>query len=125
MTLAADMSADLDDVLLDTEEFAEAIVYTPAGGGSPVNCNAIVQRDEDVAIQVLEFSEEERKSGLIFCATADVASPVQGDTITALSGAETWKINRRVSHDKYGGQTLACILIRRETVGGATRLGSN
>lgn len=88
MTLKTQMATDVANVFLNTDEFAEAITYTPANG-SGASVNAVVMRDS--------VSHDNFQDGLssvyratIKLASADVSAPAINDTVTF--DGRTWTV---------------------------------
>ena len=105
MTLKAQMSSDVANVVLQTDEHAETATYTPRNG-TPVSCAVVCERDGDLTPTTSDMERTAPVMARIFCATADVASPKLGDVFAI--GDETWKVSGRPSRDGFGGQWLTC-----------------
>ncbi|OPY78286.1 MAG: hypothetical protein A4E65_02309 [Syntrophorhabdus sp. PtaU1.Bin153] len=94
MTLKTDITADLDNVAFDTDEFAEAVTY------NAVSINAIVQYGID---PTQDFDNGWQKSSAaeatIIVKVSDVASPQYQDTVVI--GSTTYYVQRIVKGDAY------------------------
>lgn len=80
MTLKAQMSSDVSDILLNEDEHAESVTYT-FPNGTRVTCSAIVDITE-------QFRESEHSDGsvllmqgMVYLSNADVDNPRNGDEI--------------------------------------------
>ena len=88
MTLKTLMTNDLS-AFFNTDEFAESITYTPAGGAA-VTISAIVMRDAPA--QQPYVRGENTATCEIIVKLADVATPQHGDTFT-LNDSEIWEFD--------------------------------
>ena len=89
MTFKQQMIADLD-IFFNTDEFAENITYTPAGG-SPASVSAILG-DENAAIQDPVPAGDTMR---IYVKAGEVPSPNYKDTFTI--GGEVWYLRANLS----------------------------
>lgn len=93
MTLKTQMQADLASVFYNTDDFAETVTYTPAGGAG-ISVVAIIDygRDDE------DGADDLGQNAKIRIMVSSVATVTAGDTITI--GANTWEVHyARLSED--------------------------
>jgi len=101
MTLRQTIIDDVAAVLLDTDEFAQAVTYTPVGGAAAAITAVFEEGEEQV--------QDERdgrlimRVGVLGVALADVASPARDD-VAAIAG-DDWTVTRVLSRE-YGWARL-------------------
>lgn len=81
-TLKEQMEADLDDVFLDEDEFAEKVFYAPAGGGPVRSFSAVWDPGEQRSDTPLGIEDVER--GWLWCkrhGTEGIDQPQLGDRL--------------------------------------------
>lgn len=88
MTLKTDITADLDDVFFDTDEFAEEITYNGA------SINAIVEYGVN-----LTHGETAAAQAQILVKKADVSAPQPRDTVVI--GSTTYTVQSTLKGDGY------------------------
>ena len=89
MTLKQQMIADLD-IFFNTDEFAEEITYTPAGGSATTI--TMIPDAQNAGIQSVA---PESDSMIIYVKTSDVPSPNYKDTFTI--NGEVWYLRANLS----------------------------
>jgi len=91
----AESLADDADAILNTNEFAETVIYTPQGG-SPTSVTAVIEYGEDETEDGIDGDTRVRHARL-HLAIADVADPAPNDTVTINS--EDWHVEAVESRD--------------------------
>jgi hypothetical protein len=89
MTLKTDITADLEDVFFNTDEFAESITYGTA------TIDAVVSYD----VNLHEGGLATWAEGLIVVKKSDVPTFVQRTAVTI--GSDAWKTKRELMTDAY------------------------
>ena len=89
MTFAEDIASDLENVVFNTDEFAQTVTY--AGSQIP----AIFASGEDLASR----SESLAATALLIVRVSDVASPAYRDVVVI--GSDTWYVRGRNGGDAY------------------------
>jgi len=108
MTLKEQMSADVSAVFLNTNEFAQAVTYTPSGGGGS-SINAVFDESADPSYE--EDGKIKIRRGTLVISIADVSAPAHGDAVTVSS--EAWEVLSITWKDAY----MASLELRRiETI---------
>lgn len=80
-TLKEQMATDFKNIMLNTNEFAEASTYSFLSGATAKPVGAIWDYEES-AIQFSESGKKLRTSAQVTLALEDIPSPVKHDTIT-------------------------------------------
>ncbi len=101
------VAADLDAVL-NLEEFAVEVVYTPADGSGAKTIDAVVEYGEDRTADGPDGLTRLRRATLHIsrAATAGIANPHPDDKVAI--GATTWAVETIIGMDEAGA-TLAII----------------
>ena len=94
--IPGDFEGDLPEEFLSTDDFAEAVTYTPFGGG-PVTIN--VMYDAESVVRDPESGNLTTSDPIVFCATKDV--PVAGNKDQFIISGNTFYV-RRVAPDGSG-----------------------
>lgn len=118
-TLAEQMRTDVLSVLLNTDEHAITIAYTPAGGVAK-NIKAIFDPNEDIERRDTIDGQGVPRSGRLFIAddeTNGVTRPAAGDSFAVnLSGHPLNGVTYKVSSgapDGHGGHYLEVFLFEQ------------
>lgn len=106
MTLKTQMNDDVSTVFLNTDDFAEAITYT-ADGESPTSINAVVERNEDTALDAFDTEHRQEQRISITVSTTDVSSFSRDDTFTIDS--DLWLVDGRSQPNEFGMMTIELI----------------
>lgn len=105
MTLADLIKSDVDDVFLDTDEFAESVTHWPAGvEANAATITAIVVRDaEDQGVAVSDDAGEQIAKTAHFLVDDDESITVEDREIDrdifVTSDGDTWRAVRIVGRD--------------------------
>lgn len=84
MTLKEQIAADLANVILNPDEFAETTVYTPKNGTAKTIL--AVWEYNDFGAEFQTPGESWKKHGTVTLARSDIADPENGDTISNRDG---------------------------------------
>jgi hypothetical protein len=84
MTLKEQMAADLLNLILNTDEFAESSTYT-AKGGTAKTIKAVWEYD-NFGAEFEAAGESWKKRGTVTVSIADIADPQRGDSIVNAAG---------------------------------------
>ena len=116
MTLKAVIQSDVVDVLLNTDDFAESVTYTPVGGVAST-FSAIVTH-EPLVMGSWTDGEGELHRAMVFVDDANVAAPARGDSISITVGgtAYTYKVDTWAG--TLGGWRLASTRISEQELAG-------
>lgn len=83
-TLAETMRTDMYSIVLNTDEHAVPVVYTPLSNGTPKNIKAIIDPIEDAGVVVTSDGREIARSiefAIYDDATLGIARPVAADQL--------------------------------------------
>ena len=105
-TFKEQIDTDLKDSFFNINEFATTAVYTPAGGGTSVDCNVII--DHDILVQMDGYEAGVMTVGTVIEALyVDVEKPAK-DSVFVVDGSTTYKVRGIESCDKI---TTRCKVI--------------
>jgi hypothetical protein len=114
MTFKTNMQSDVDDVLLDTTEFAESITYDPySGSDSEIS---VIWESMGVQERVIGDDLQEVATARVHISTTDIASVDTRDSITR-SGT-SWSV-REVLHETAEETIIEAVTRARRYIQGA------
>ncbi len=107
MSFQDQLTADVSNVFLNADEFAETITYTPqTGAASSIDCIFTEESSTDQQEQV-SAGVRVRRTATVIIRSADIAAPRRHDTVTR--SAETWSVER-VQRLPHGAHRLYVVI---------------
>ena len=113
MTLKQQMALDLNNLILNTDEFAESSTYTPRGGTAKT-IKAVWEYD-NFGAEFENAGESWKKRGTVTVSIADIADPQREDVIINAAG-ESFEV-KDVSFRNPVSNIIDVIQSTRVTVG--------
>lgn len=107
-TLREQMLEDVSGVILNEDDFAERITYYPIGSGPKV-INAVVLREEDFALFVVDDGTQKTRRMHVWISTMPgdgIEFVNHGDEVMTQDDDDKWKVIERPVRDGHGMQQL-------------------
>jgi len=112
-TFQDNMKSDLDDVILNTDELAEEVTYTPYGGSDATV--TVVWDDTGVEERYIKDNLRKVAVAVVEISKTDAASPDTRDKFTR--GGATWAVNAIQAQD-ISSSTMEVITFDQRFIGG-------
>lgn len=116
MTFKENLAADVTNVFLNTDQFAEAATYYAAGVGSGAAISAVFQRDNTLP-GYFDDGQIDSAHGVMYCDRSVIATPTLEDTVKV--GDDIFAVRM---FDEQDDDIIAFQLVAfdRDRLGGAT-----